>query len=104
MFLPLKALDLEDDVGVNVSLVIEHGIGEGLLGHSADFSGDAERNLVDGLKSVLIQDGLLCPGQFEVMSDIKFTLLGTERGHVVSDGDSLVDGLHNGKLHNPSKV
>jgi len=49
--------------------LVEHGIGEGLLDDGADLSGDAERDLMDGLDGVLVQDRLLGAGQFEVMDN-----------------------------------
>ncbi len=38
------------------------------------------------------------------MGDIEFGLIGVEWRHMVSDGDSLVEGLHDGELHHPFKI
>ncbi len=84
--------------------MVEHGIGEGLLDDGADFSGDAERDLMDGFQGMIVEDRLSCARQFEVMSDIVFGLFGVKAWHVVTDGDSLVKGFHDGKLHDPLQI
>ena len=38
------------------------------------------------------------------MSDIMSALLGAERRHMVTDGDALVEGLHDGEVHDPSQI
>ena len=70
-----EAFYLEDDVGVDGAFLIEHGVSEGGFGHGADFPGDAERDLMNAIKGLFIEDGLFCAGQFKVMSDIVFALI-----------------------------
>ena len=84
--------------------MIEHSVCEGLLGYGTDFSRDTEADLMDGFKGFFIKDGLFCPCQFEVMCDIELALIGAESGHMVSDGDSLVERFHDGKLHDSSQI
>ena len=79
--------------------MVEHGVGKGLLDDGADFSGDAERDLMDGLDGMLVEERLFCPCEFEVMGNIVFGLFGIKTRHVVADGDSLVEGFHDGNLH-----
>ena len=84
--------------------LIKHGVGEGLFYDGADFSRDAERDLMDGFEGMLVEERLFSPRQFEVMGDIVFGFFGIEAWHVVTDGDSLVEGFHDGKLHDPLQV
>ena len=84
--------------------MVEHGEGEGLLDEGADFSGDAEGDLMNRFEGWFIQERFFGSGQFEVMGDIEFGFLGGEAGHVVADGDSLVEGFHDGKLHGSSQI
>ena len=48
--------------------------------------------------------GSLAPGQFEVMIDVVIALFGGQSRHVVSNGDSLVEGFHDGKLHDSFQI
>ena len=84
--------------------MVEHGVGEGLLDDGADFSGDAERDLMDGFEGMVVEERLLCTRQFEVMIDIVFGLFGSKAWHVITHGDSLVKGFHDGKLHDPLQI
>ena len=59
---------------------------------------------MDGLEGMIIEDGLLGACEFEVVGDIVFGLIETEAGHVVSDGDSLVEGFHDGELHDSFEI
>ena len=59
---------------------------------------------MDGFKSMLVKDQFSCAGQFEVMSDVVFRVFGGKAGHVVTDGDSLVEGFHDGKLHDALQI
>ena len=102
--LSFQALYLEDDVGVDGAFLIEHGVGEGLLGYSADFSRDAERDLMNDLEGLFIEDRFSSPCQFKVVSDIMFALIGAQWRHMVPDGDTLVEGLHDGEVHDPSEI
>lgn len=56
-FLSLEVFDLQDDFCRYSSFLIEHGIGERGLGDDADFSRDAEREIVDGTDGVFVEDG-----------------------------------------------
>lgn len=38
------------------------------------------------------------------MGDIAFGFLEAEAGHVIPHGDALVEGLHDGKFHDPSEI
>jgi hypothetical protein len=84
--------------------VVEHGEGEGLFDEGADFSGDAERDLMDGFQGGFVEERFFGASQFQVMDDIEFGFLGGEAGHVVADGDSLVEGFQDGKLHGSSQI
>jgi hypothetical protein len=84
--------------------LVEHGVGESLLDDGADFSGDAERDWMDSFEGMIVEDRLFCARQFEVMCDIMFGLFGVKAWHVVTDGDSLVKGFHDGKLHDPLQI
>ncbi len=102
--LSIEALYLEDDIGINGTFLVEHGVSEGLLGYGADFSGDSERCLMNGIEGHLVKDRLSSACQFEVMSDIAFALIGAERGHMVSHGDALIEWFHDGEVHDPSEI
>ena len=102
--LSFEALYLEDDIGVDGVFLIEHGVCESGFGDGADFSRDAERDLMNAIESLVIEDRLFCAGQLKVMSDIMFALLGAQGGHMVADGDALVEGLHDGEVHDPSEI
>jgi hypothetical protein len=102
--LSFEALYLEDDIGVDGVFLIEHGVCESGFGDGADFSRDAERDLMNAIESLVIEDRLFCAGQFEVVSDIMPALLRAERGHMVSDGDTLVEGLHDGEVHDSFQI
>ena len=84
--------------------MIEHGVGESLLGDGADFSWDAEAELMNGLQGLLIEDRLFGPSHGHVMSNVVPGLFRAERGHVVADGDSLVKRFHDGKLHDSPEI
>ena len=75
-----------------------------LFGDSADFSGDTVAELMNGIDGPFVEDGFLCACQFEVMGDILFALIKTETRHMISHGDSLIEGFHNGKFHGSSKI
>ena len=47
--------------------MVEHGEGEGLFDEGAYSSGDAERDLVDGLEGGFVEERFFGPGQFEVV-------------------------------------
>lgn len=55
----LQALCLEHHLGGDTALVIEHGVGEGLLDDGAGSSGDAEARVMKGFEGVLVEDALL---------------------------------------------
>jgi len=84
--------------------LIEEGIGEGRFGDGAYFPGNAEADLMNGLEGLVVQDRLLGAGQLQVMGHIAFGFLRWETGQVVADGDPLLEGLHDGKVHNPSQI
>jgi len=84
--------------------LVEHGVDKGLLDDGADFSGDAKRDLMDGLDGMLIEQRLFCARQFEVMCDIVFGLFRVKAWHVITHGDSLVEGFHDGKLHDALQI
>jgi hypothetical protein len=84
-------------------LVIEHGVGGGRLDDGADSSRDAEAPIMNGFEGVLVEDALLGSCQFELMGHVVSGLLGAEAGHVVRHGNALVEGPHDGKLHDPSE-
>lgn len=75
-----------------------------MLGDGAYFSWYAEAEFMYGLKGLLTQDRLFGSCQVHVMSHVMPGLLRAERGHVVADGDSLVEGFHDGKLHDSAQV
>jgi len=99
-----ELFDFQDHFGGDASFLVEHGIGESLFDDGTDFSGDAERDVMDGLHGALIQDGLGGACQFHVMIDVLGALVRIESGHVVSNGDSLVEGFHDGKIHGSSQI
>jgi hypothetical protein len=102
--LSFEAFDLEDHFGGDDPFLVEHGIGEGGFGDGADFSWDAEGDLMDGIEGFFIEDGFLCAGELEVVGHVIFGLIGAKARHMVTDSDPLVEGLHDGKLHGPSEV
>ena len=104
MELSFQALYLEDDIGVDGAFLIEHGVGECLLGYSADFSRDAEGDLMNDIEGLFIEDRFSRACQFKVVSDIMFALIGAQWRHMVPDGDTLVEGLHDGEVHDPSEI
>jgi len=59
---------------------------------------------MDGMDGVLVEDGLGGPGQSEMMGDIVDGFLGTEARHVETDGDTLVEGFHDGEVHSPPQI
>jgi hypothetical protein len=63
-FLSFEVFDLQDDICGYGSFLVKHGVGESGLGDGADFSGDAERELVDCIQGVLIEDRLRCSCEF----------------------------------------
>ena len=65
--LAFEVFDFEDHLGGDGAFLVEHGVGEGLLDDGADFSGDAERDLMDGFEGMLVEDRFFGAGQFEVM-------------------------------------
>ena len=102
--LSFEVFDLQDDIWGYGSFLIKHGVGESGLGDGADFSGDSEREIVDGTDGVFIEDGFRSARQFQVVEDIGFGFLPTESGHVVADGDALAEGLHDGELHDSAEI
>jgi len=102
--LAFEVFDLEHHLGGHGAFLIEHGVGEGLLDDGADSSGDTERDLMDRLEGMFVEDRLPCAGQFEVMSDIVFGLFGRKAWHVIPHGDSLIKGFHDSKLHDPLQI
>jgi hypothetical protein len=103
-FLSFEIFDFEHHLRGDGAFLIEHGVSESLLGDGAYFSWDAEAELMDGLKGLLIEDRLFGSSQVHVMSYVMPGLFRTERGHVVADGDSLVERFHDGKLHDSPEV
>ena len=103
-FSSLEGFHLEHDLRGDGSFLIEHGVCEGLLGDGADFSGDAEVELMNGFESLVIEDGLLSACKLEVMVDIGFGLLGCKPWLVVSYSNTLIEGLHHGELHDSSEI
>jgi hypothetical protein len=75
-----------------------------LLGDSTYFSRDAEAELMDGLEGLLVEDGFFGPCQGHVMRDVLSCFFRAERGHVIADGDSLVERFHDGELHDSPEV
>ena len=59
---------------------------------------------MDGLHGTLIQDGLGSSGQFHVMIDVSGALFWIKSRHMVSNGDTLVEGFHDGKIHGSSQI
>jgi hypothetical protein len=102
--LAFKVLDFKHHLRGDGAFLVKHGVGEGLLDDGADLSGDAERDLMDRFEGMIVKDRFSCAGQFEVMSDIVFRLFGGKAGHVVTDGDPLVEGFHDGKLHEAFQI
>jgi hypothetical protein len=74
--LAFEVLDLEHHFRGDGAFLVEHGVGKGLLDDGADFSGDAEGDLMDHFKGMLVEDRFSCARQFEVMGDIVFGLFG----------------------------
>jgi len=99
-----KLFDFQYHFGGDGSFLVEHGIGESLFDDGADFSGDTKRDIMDSLHGTLIQDGLGCSGQFHVMIDVSSALFWIQSRNVVSNGDALVEGFHDGKIHGSSKI
>lgn len=99
-----ELFDFQDHFGGDGSFLVEHGIGEGLFDDGADFSGNTERDVMDSLHGTLIQDRLGCSGQFHVMIDVSSALFWIQSRHVVSNGDTLVEGFHDGKIHGSSQI
>lgn len=60
--------------------MIEHGVGEGGLGESADLARDAEGDLVKGLDGLVVEEGLGGPCKLEVVGDVGPGLLEVEGG------------------------
>jgi hypothetical protein len=89
--LSLQAFDLEDDFGGNGSFLIKHDASHGGLRDGADFSGDAERKFMNGMKGVHIEEGRCRAGKLEVVRHMVFGFLQRESRHVVADGDALVE-------------
>ena len=96
--------DFQDHFGSDSSFLVEHGIGESLFDDGADFSGDTKGDIMDSLHGTLIQDGLGCSGQFHVMIDVSAGLFLIQSRHVVANGDPLVEGFHDGKIHGSSQI
>ena len=90
-FLSFEVFDSEHHLRGDGAFLIEHGVGESLLGDGSYFSWDAEAELVNGLEGLLVEDGFFGPCQGHVMRYVLSGLFRAERGHVVADGDSLVD-------------
>ena len=59
---------------------------------------------MDGGKGLIIEEGFLGAGQFEVVQDIVFGFIWREAGHMVTHGDSLAERLHDGEVHDPSEI
>ena len=59
---------------------------------------------MDGFEGMIVEEGLSCAGEFQVMVDIGFRLFRGEARHVVAHRDPLVEGFHNGKLHDPLQI
>jgi len=103
-FLPFEVFDSEHHLLGDGTFLIEHGVGESLLGDGAYFSWDAEAELMDGLEGLFIEDRLFGPSQGHMMSYVLSGLFRAERGHVIADGDSLVERFHDGKVHDSPEV
>jgi len=101
--LSLEVFDLQYDFSGDGAFLVEHGVSEGSFGDGADFSGDPERELVDGLHGRWVEDGLFGACEVEVMGDVVCGFLGADGRHVVAHGDSLVERFHDGELHGSSQ-
>jgi hypothetical protein len=99
-----ELFDFQDHFGSNGSFLVEHGIGESLFDDGTDFSGDTKRDIMDSLHGTLIQDGLGSACQFHVMIDVSGALFWIQSRHVVSNGDPLIEGFHDGKVHGSSQI
>ena len=104
VLLAFEVLDFQDHLGADGAFLVEQGIGQSLLDDGADLSGDAEGDLMDRIQSMIVQDRLSCASEFQVVVDIGFGLFRGEPRHVVAHGDPLVEGFHDGKLHDPLQI
>ena len=102
--LAFEVLDLEDHVRGDGAFLVEDGVGQGLFDDGADFPGDTERDLMDGLNRMVVKERLICTRQFEVVIDIGFGLFRGKAWHVITHGDPLVKGFHDGKLRDRLQV
>jgi hypothetical protein len=59
---------------------------------------------MDGLQSMFVEKRLLCTCQFEAMNYIVFGFFESKAWHVITHGNSLVKGFHDGKLHDPLQI
>ena len=102
--LPFETFDFEYHFRRNGTFLIEHGIGEGGFSDGTDFSGDSEGDLMDGGKGLIIEEGFLGAGEFEMMEDIVFGFVGSQTGHMVAHGDPLTERLHNSEVHDSAEI
>lgn len=68
--LSFESFDFEDHLWRDGSLLVEHGIGEGGFSKGADFSWDAEGDLVKGLDGRVVEKRFVSACEFEVMGDV----------------------------------
>ena len=59
---------------------------------------------MDGPEGLVVEERFPGSGQLEVVSYIVFGFLGLETGEMVADGNPLLEGLHDGKVHDPSQI
>ena len=102
--LALEVFHFQHHIGGDGAFLIEEGVGEGRFGDGAYFPGNAEADLMNGLEGLVVKDRLLGAGQLQVMGHIAFGFLRLETGQMVADGDPLLEGLHDGKIHDPAQI
>ena len=69
-FLSFQFFNFDDHLWGDGSLMIEHGVGEGMFGNGPYFSGDAEGEFVDCFDGSLVEERFGGPRQFELMGDV----------------------------------
>ncbi len=102
--LSLQILHLQYHFRGDRTFLIEQGVRKALLDGGPDFPGDPEGHLMDRLQGLGVEQGFRGSGEFQVMSDIVFSLLEAQGGQMIAHGDPLVEGFHDSKLQEPSQV
>ena len=102
--LSFEVFHFEGHVGGDGAFLVEQCVCQSGFGNGADFPGDAEADLMDGPEGLVVEERFPGAGQLEVMGHIALGFLRLEAGQMATDGNPLLEGLHDGKIHDSSQI